>query len=380
MKQVLWILFPLPLFFLPLWKEKKPLSNKPTAPAFSLIRLHTKNLVIITFDGCRWKEIFKGADSAKLFGTKFRKQNLDSLKKYFWSDNLLKRREKLSPFFWGYIGKHGQLYGNRYRGNKVNVKNPYWFSYPGYNEIFTGYPDPRVNSNGYGDDPNMNVLEYINRQVGYNNEVAAFCAWDAFYRILNEPRSHLMIHAGYKTIENIPLTDSGTFKYLMTKCHWPPHGNRGMDPLIVYSRAKQYMEQHHPRVMYISWATTDTYGHEGKYGAYLDAIHNYNEMIGNLWNYLQTDPFYKDNTTLFITVDHGRGYGNQWTTHGRDALHSNETWFAVLGPDTRPLGEITRQEQLYEDQYAKTLASFLGLSFKNGKPIGKRIKSAMDLR
>lgn len=375
MKRNLWAMllaFCIPLVTLIAWKGTTSLSGKESIPHH-----RARNLVIITLDGCRWKEIFQGADSIDLFSSKFRTQNLDSLKKYYWADNIALRRKKLAPFFWNYWVNHGQLYGNRNWGNKVNVKNPYWFSYPGYNEIFTGYPDPRVNSNGFGDDPNINVLEYINKQKGYKNKVAVFCAWNAFYRILNESRSHLMIRAGIKTLDSIPLEDSSTFKALEEECHWPPHGNRGLNPLVLYSRAKQYAEQNHPRVLYIGWATTDTYGHEGKYGAYLDAIHNINLMIKDLWNYLQTDPFYKNNTTIFVTVDHGRGYGNQWVTHGREAAHSNEIWFAVMGPDTKPLGEINKPEQLYQNQFAKTFAAFLGLNFTNGKSIGNRIKEVL---
>jgi hypothetical protein len=45
------------------------------------------------------------------------------------------------------FANHGQLHGNRTKGSEVNNANPYWFSYPGYNEIFTGYPDTAVNSN-----------------------------------------------------------------------------------------------------------------------------------------------------------------------------------------------------------------------------------------
>ena len=47
---------------------------------------------------------------------------------------------------------HGQLFGNRTAGSKVDNANPYWFSYPGYSEIMTGYADTAINSNSY--DPN----------------------------------------------------------------------------------------------------------------------------------------------------------------------------------------------------------------------------------
>lgn len=38
-------------------------------------------------------------------------------------------------------------------------------------------------------------------------------------------------------------------------------------------------------------------------------------MIEELWNYVQSDPFYKDQTTIIVTTDHGRGNGNEWTDH-----------------------------------------------------------------
>jgi hypothetical protein len=37
--------------------------------------IKTKNIVVITFDGYRWKEFFNGADSSNLFGKKFTKQD-----------------------------------------------------------------------------------------------------------------------------------------------------------------------------------------------------------------------------------------------------------------------------------------------------------------
>ena len=68
------------------------------------------------------------------------------------------------PFMCSVVAKKGQLYGNRTLGNKVNNANPYWFSYPGYNEIMTGYADTLINSNKYPANPNVTVLEYLNKQ------------------------------------------------------------------------------------------------------------------------------------------------------------------------------------------------------------------------
>ncbi len=104
----------------------------------SFSQQRTKNLIVITFDGYRWKELFRGADSAKLFGKAFTSQDSAWRVKKYWGATVEKRREKLMPFFWNTLAKKGQLYGNRDLGNYVDVKNRYWFSFPGYNEIFTG--------------------------------------------------------------------------------------------------------------------------------------------------------------------------------------------------------------------------------------------------
>src|SRR5262245_1309477 len=120
-----------------------------------------KNIVIVTLDGMRWQEVFKGIDPALLNNKQFTKDSTGMAAK-FWHADATERRKKLFPFIWTVIEKQGQIYGNREWGNKVDNANPYWFSYPGYNEIFTGYPDTAVNSNDKVLNPNENVLEFLN--------------------------------------------------------------------------------------------------------------------------------------------------------------------------------------------------------------------------
>jgi len=95
-------------------------------------------------------------------------------------------------------------------------------------------------------------------------------------------------------------------------------------------------------------------------------------MIEKLWNMMQQDKFYKNNTAFYIVPDHGRGIGTQWTGHGSGTPHSNETWFMVMGPDTNPLGEMKTKEQIFQTQYAKTIAGLLGFDYtvKGNKTCG----------
>src|SRR4030095_4570120 len=151
-------------------------------------QLKTQNLIIITLDGMRWQEVFGGADSVLINDSVFTADR-EETKKKFWANSSAERREKLFPFLWTVIAKNGQIYGNRWYNNKVNNANRYWFSYHGYNEIFTGYPDTLVNSNDKIQNKNENVREFLNKQQRYKGKVAAFTSWDVFDAIFNEQRS-----------------------------------------------------------------------------------------------------------------------------------------------------------------------------------------------
>lgn len=97
------------------------------------------NVFIITIDGLRRQEVFKGADHRIIQHKQF-VQDSSLIFEMFGGNSVAERREKLMPFLWRIMASKGQLYGNGLYGNKMNVSNPYNISYPGYNEIITGIP------------------------------------------------------------------------------------------------------------------------------------------------------------------------------------------------------------------------------------------------
>jgi hypothetical protein len=161
--------------------------------------------------------------------------------------------------------------------------------------------------------------------------------------------------------------------------HYAPkiYGQEERLDVEVYALAKAYIRAKHPRVIYIDCGDTDEYAHEGKYDAYLRDARNLDAMIGKLWSLMQGDAFYKGKTSFFIVPDHGRGEGAQWTSHGSSIAHSGETWFMVMGPDTTPAGEMKTREQIYQTQYAATLAALLGFHYAAGDAAGKPVESAL---
>ncbi|WP_121813055.1 alkaline phosphatase family protein [Mucilaginibacter kameinonensis] len=336
------------------------------------------NIIVISIDGLRWKEIFHGAEKQLITGKKFNSQDSAQRINKYWAEDQQDRRAKLMPFVWGTIEKNGQLYGNRDLGSLVNVKNTYWFSYPGRSENLTGYADPKVNSNDYPDNPNKNVLEFINQQKGYTKKVVAFASWDAVARIINRNRNGMLVNNPFEDLKGNDLTEAE--KLANEIQHYEPKiwGNGERLDATTYALAKSYIMAKHPKVVYLDLADTDDQAHEGRYDFYLDAIHSIDAMIGKLWTYVQNDPFYKNNTTIMIMPDHGRGDGNQWTSHGASIPHANDTWLMVLGPKVKRLGEVKDNGQIYQDQYAKTIAGLLGFNFTSVNPIGDPVPSVVE--
>jgi hypothetical protein len=338
--------------------------------------LQTENIFIITLDGFRWQELYTGADSALITNKEYVKDPL-GLKGQFWAETGEQRRELLTPFFWKVIAKEGQLYGNRNFGNNVNCTNHMWFSYPGYSEILCGFSDDeRIKSNNKIDNPNVTVLEFLNKQPGFTGKVAAFGSWDVFPYIINEKRSGIPVNAGFEKANGRKLSDREIFLNDLQDEIPSPWGSVRLDA-FTHHFALEYIKKNKPKVVYISYGETDDFAHDGKYDAYLRSAHQTDKFIEDLWNWVQSNSRYKNKTTFIITTDHGRGTVplDTWRSHGTDIHDADQIWFAVIGPNTPPLGEIKNPGQYYQSQVANTAATFLGVKYSNEKKVGDPVMS-----
>jgi hypothetical protein len=296
----------------------------------------TRNLVLVTCDGLRWQEVFRGSEERLVE---------KNGKRY--------SREELLPFLWTAIAKQGQIYGNRDKGSDAYVTNGKNFSYPGYSEMLTGYGDPRIDSNDKKDNPNVNALEVLNRKLP--GAVAGFGAWDAFPYILNTKRSGVPVNAGYD-----PLRLPGLELLNRLKVETGIWHDEALDAPMFHS-ALAYVRAKKPRVLYIGLGDTDEWAHAGNYANYLDAIHRSDAYVKELWELLQSIPQYRGSTTLVLTVDHGRGSdADSWKSHGEKLPDSKYIWLAGMGPDSKALGERSNAEAITQGQVAATLLSILG--------------------
>lgn len=131
--------------------------------------------------------------------------------------------------------------------------------------------------------------------------------------------------------------------------------------------------------MYISFDETDDFAHAGLYDQYLKSAHAEDAMISDLWQTIQQDPIYRNKTTLIITTDHGRGdlTKEYWQHHGEKIPDAGQIWIAIMGPDTKVLGEVNTKETIYQKQLAATFAELLGFKFTANHPVAESISSIL---
>ncbi len=337
-------------------------------PLLAQQKTETKNVILITLDGFRWQELYRGVESGIVDNPKF-VTNRSSLADFEGVSNE-EKRASLLPFFWNTIATQGQLYGNRALKSYANCSNPYWFSYPGYSEMLVGSVDRKIRSNGKTLNPNATVFDFLNQSNKFKNQVGAFSTWDVFPYILRESVSGILVNSGLECVNGDSISSNeALLNQIQTK-----NGKRYDS--ITFHLAFEYLKRTHPRLLYIALDETDSHAHGGRYDQYLLAAHQADEWISKLWSWIQSQPAYKDQTTLLITSDHGRGRNarRNWRNHGRHIFGSSEVWMAALGPDTPPEGEMT-SNQIYQKQIAKTLATFLGEDYQNEFVVGETIHS-----
>lgn len=319
-----------------------------------------RNVVLIVTDGFRWQELFGGADPAlnnKEFGGV---EDTAALRQAYLVGDPAANRRALMPFMWEVVARDGQIYGNRTLGSSAVVTNGLKFSYPGYNEMLTGRPDPRIDRNDYGPNPNVTVFEWLAGQPGFQGHVAAFGTWDAFAPIFNQQRARMLVRAGWESpfpgaaAPARVLLDS---LYATTTRYWA-----GM-PYDAFLQAvvMEYLRTDRPRALYLGFGETDEWAHSGKYDRYLQAAHRVDGFIRDLWQTMAAMPEYAGKTTFIITTDHGRGSGlEDWTDHGKDVEGAENIWIAVMGPGIPALGERRNVPFVTQAQVAATVAAAVG--------------------
>lgn len=139
--------------------------------------------------------------------------------------------------------------------------------------------------------------------------------------------------------------------------------------------ARQIMRRAAPSLLWITLHDIDV-AHSGAFSLYLQGIRRSDRICAEIWRTIQSEPEYKDRTTLYILPDFGRDSdedsgGNGFQHHRTGDPLSRTTWMLVLGPGVRQNVVVDRPVDSLD--LVPTLAQRLGFQprFAQGKPLAE---------
>ena len=146
------------------------------------------------------------------------------------------------------------------------------------------------------------------------------------------------------------------------------------DELSMYI-VRQLMRKQSPSLLWITLHDIDI-AHSGAYSLYVEAIRRTDRLCAELWQSVQSDPEYTNNTTLFILPDFGRDAdieagGNGFQHHRTGDAASRTTWMMALGAGVRQ--GVVYDRPIQSIDLVPTLGTIMGFSprYSQGHPISE---------
>ena len=150
-----------------------------------------------------------------------------------------------------------------------------------------------------------------------------------------------------------------------------------MVSVCLASKASDVLATDHPRLLMVNFKQPDAAAHATSYTGYLQGIVDTDNYIYRIWLQLQDDPFYKDQTTLFVTNDHGRhssGHRDGFISHGDHCDGCRHIELFAIGPDFRKDYECSKHYSQID--ITSTIAELMGFDLPGTK--GKVIDAIFD--
>lgn len=145
-----------------------------------------------------------------------------------------------------------------------------------------------------------------------------------------------------------------------------------------FEQVKKVIDLHHPELMLINFLEADARGHNNNWQGYINGIKNIDLLCGQLWDYIQSDSLMANNTTLFITNDHGRhddGRKEGFKEHGDKCNGCKHIFLMAFGPDFKKNEILDQPSELID--ISKTIAHLLNFSIptSNGRVLHELFKT-----
>lgn len=130
---------------------------------------------------------------------------------------------------------------------------------------------------------------------------------------------------------------------------------------LTYLVAREVMQKFSPRLLVLIFSDVEV-AHFGSYALHVAGIRTADRLAFQVWQDIQTDPEYKNKTTMFILPEFGRdpdgSATNGFFNHRSDNESTRSTWMMALGNAVEKAGLIERPVRHVD--LCPTVASLLG--------------------
>lgn len=191
--------------------------------------------------------------------------------------------------------------------------------------------------------------------------------FEYFRKEFSAKETDCFVVAGKKKLEALSYSSFpgyGKDYQASTNCFDAESNNEVYDSLIIS------LDTYHPRLMLVNFPMADKKAHSGSWDEYIASIKNADSLIYLLYSKLQDDPFYKNNTTLLITNDHGR-HTTDFTNHGDDCDGCEHIMLLAVGEDFE--ANKNNPDLHYQIDLCKTVGDIMDFKtpFANGSSLVK---------
>ena len=137
---------------------------------------------------------------------------------------------------------------------------------------------------------------------------------------------------------------------------------------VTFNHIMKILKTDQPNLLLSNFKEPDGAGHANNWPEYLKGIVETDSLVWEVWKFIQSDPYYKDKTTLFITNDHGRhldGWKDGFVSHGDDCEGCKHINLFALGPDFKK--DLIINNYYSQVDIPSTIAELLGFTIPDGQ-------------
>ncbi|MBL7899317.1 MAG: sulfatase [Crocinitomicaceae bacterium] len=258
----------------------------------------TENVIIIVVDGPRYSET--------------------------WGDNT----HQYIPHLANDLFPHGTIFS-------TFSNNGPTYTTAGHTAITTGFYQ-EINNGGNELPMHPSLFQYYLKNTGKDSTAA--------WVIASKDKLEILRNCSDETWNNkyLPSTDCGI--------NGGGIGSGYRHDSITFNQTISILSTYHPNLVLINFREPDFSGHQNNWNNYLQGITDTDYYSWMIWNYLQTDPFYANKTSLFITNDHGRHLDTVsvgFASHGDSCEGCRHINLFAAGPDfTKNTVQTQMREQI----------------------------------